>query len=60
MSVLKTTNLKKHYGANAVSATRCTDKQHRQDGQALVKAIDGVDFAVESGGMSGVRCDECG
>ena len=32
MSVLKTTNLKKHYGANAE-----------------VKAIDGVDFAVESG-----------
>ena len=32
MSVLKTTNLKKHYGANAE-----------------VKAIDGVDFAVDSG-----------
>jgi putative ABC transport system ATP-binding protein len=32
MSVLKTNNLKKHYGANAE-----------------VKAIDGVDFAVESG-----------
>jgi len=32
MSILKTSNLKKHYGANAE-----------------VKAIDGVDFAVESG-----------
>ncbi|MCL2060348.1 MAG: ABC transporter ATP-binding protein [Oscillospiraceae bacterium] len=52
MSVLKTTNLKKYYGANAVSATRRKNKQYApnaQNGQALVKAIDGVDFAVDSG-----------
>ena len=46
MSVLKTTNLKKHYGENAAPAARSADKQNWQ---APVKAIDGVDFAVEPG-----------
>jgi len=54
MSILKTTNLKKHYGTDA--PTPASAKNPRKARRSIapaplecVKAIDGIDFAVESG-----------
>ena len=54
MSILKTTNLKKHYGLDAPTlAPAKSPRKARRNAdpapQECVKAIDGIDFTVESG-----------